>query len=550
MKKILLICTALISISSISQVPNWAWANTISGSTGSSEERGVSIATDLNGNVFVIGHFGSPTILLGSTTLTNTATNGRDIFIAKYNSSGAFIWAKSFGGAYDDNPTSITTDNLGNILFTGDFWSPTIAFGTTTLTNSPSYNDVFVVKLNTSGTVLWAKKAGGNSQDDCNSVKTDSSRNVIITGSYGSPTFTFGTSSLTNVGSSDVYIAKYNENGSLLWTKRIAGTSYESANDITTDSNDNIIVTGNFSSTSFSDGTNSLTNTGTGAMFLIKYSPTGSYLWSKSWSGSSLDRGAGVTTDSSNNVLLVGNYGDTTINFDGIILNCSYASSAITKYDALGSIIWAKTCSDGKFSATSISTDTTGNVFLSGYTICPQILFGSTILNNSGSNDSMVVRYNSNGVEIFGKIVGGSYDEYGAKVVTDLNNNQYFLGSFMSMSLNFGTTTITNTGTGNNSNQIFFSKLNNSSLNVPDFGFENNFSIYPNPIISQGNLFFKDSQTNCKIEIFDIHGRIISTTLFSGNQYTIERNKLVSGIYLVKVTTENNNSVTGKFIIK
>lgn len=550
MKKILLICTVLISFVSFSQVPNWAWANRISGSTGSSEDRGVSITTDLNGNVFVIGHFGSPTILLGTTTLTNSAANSTDIFIAKYNSSGAFIWAKSFGGAGHDYPSSITTDNLGNILFTGDFWSPTIAFESTVLTNSPSYNDVFVVKLNTSGTVIWANKAGGNSQDSCTGVKTDSNRNVIITGNYGSSVFSFGTSSLTNAGSSDVYIAKYNENGSLLWTKRIAGTSYESANDITTDSNDNIIITGNFGSSTFGDGTHSLSNTGTASMFLIKYSPTGGFLWSKSWSGSSLDKGIGVITDSSNNVILAGNYGDTTINFDGIILNCSSVSSAITKYNTNGTIIWAKTCSDGKFSATSISADSTGNVYLSGYTVCPQILFGSTLLNNSGSNDSVVVKYNVNGGEVFGKIVGGNYDEHGTQVVTDINNNQLFLGSFMSMSLNFGTSTVSNAGTGTNSNQIFFSKLNSSSLDTANFGLENDFSIYPNPIISEANLFFNEAQTNCNIEIFDIHGKKIKTAIFSGNQYTIERDGLASGIYLMKVTTESNTVATEKFIVK
>lgn len=549
MKKILLICSVLFSISCLSQVPNWSWANCISGSTGNSYDRGVSVATDFNGNIFVLGQFASPTISLSSVNLNNSSS-GTDIFLAKYDSSGLLIWAKSFGSSGNDDPTSITTDNLGNILIMGDFWSSTITFGSTTLTNSESYNDIFIVKLDTSGNVLWANKAGGNSQDNSNSIKTDSNRNIIITGSFRSSTIDFGTNSLTNVGSSDTFIAKYDENGDLIWVKRIAGTSFENPNDLTIDSNDNIIITGRFGSTTMSDGTNSLSNTGVSSMFLLKYSSTGDFQWSKYWSGSSLNKGVGVTTDSLNNVILAGNYGDTTINFDGIILNCETTSSAIVKYDYNGNIIWAKTCSEGKYKVNSISSDSFGNIFLSGFTLCPTLYFGISTLINSGGYDAIITKYDSSGNEVFGKYVGGNLDEYGVKVTTDLNNNQILLGSFKSSSLNFGTTVISNAGTGSNSNQIFFSKLNSSILNVENFTLINSFTIYPNPIITEGNLYFNNYQNNSRIEVFDIIGKRVKMTYFSGNNYILERGNLFSGIYIVKITTENNVVSTQKIIIQ
>ena len=140
-----------------------------------------------------------------------------------------------------------------------------------------------------------------------------------------------------------------------------------------------------------------------------------------------------------------------------------YVSSALVKYDSNGTIMWAKTCSDGKYSTSSIAIDSQGSSYISGTSICPQIHFGNTFMNNSGSNDSTITKYDSNGNEVWGKMVGGASDEYGAKTVLDQNNNAFLLGSFMSNSINFGIGTLNNAGTGSNSNQIFFSLIKTAS---------------------------------------------------------------------------------------
>ena len=549
MKKIvLLFCGLIYSSICFSQVPNWSWANRISGSSGGSGDVGVSVTTDNNGNVIVVGQYTSPTISFGTLTLSNSSTNSEDVYIAKYSPSGTLIWAKTFGGNAYDYMSSVTTDNTGNIIFTGNFWSTNITFGSKTLTNYGGGNDGFVVKLDALGTVLWANKIGGTSQDNCKGVKTDSNRNVIITGEYGSAICNFGTNSLSNMGSSDIYVAKYNETGDLIWAKRIAGTSNESSYDLTTDISDNVILTGSFGSTTLSIDANNLSNTGVSSMFLIKLNSSGIYSWSKTWSGSSLNRGVSVATDNSGNVFLLGSYGDTSINFDGIILNCSYTSHALVKYNSSGNIQWAKTCSGGQNEGTSLSVDSQGNSFVSGYFICPQINFGTTLLNNSGGYDGVLVKYDSNGNEKWGKIVGGNLDEFAFKVVTDLNDNQVLIGKFMSSSISFGSITITNAGTGSNSNQIFISKLNNANLNINEFQNENYFTIYPNPIYTESIINFTEEQLNTKIEIIDILGNVINSTLFNGNKFIIEKNDIKSGIYLLRLTNQNNDVITKKII--
>ena len=130
----------------------------------------------------------------------------------KYDTSGNVLWVKSAGGTGNDVSNGVCTNASGNVFITGYFDSPTITFGTTTLTNINAANDIFIVKYDASGNVLWAKSAGGAGSDVSSGVSIDARGNVIITGGFGSPSISFGTALLTNtkttVNSMDIFIAK------------------------------------------------------------------------------------------------------------------------------------------------------------------------------------------------------------------------------------------------------------------------------------------------------------------------------------------------------
>jgi hypothetical protein len=100
-------------------------------------------------------------------------------------------WAKSAGGLADDFGNSITTDASGNVYVTGYFLSATITFGSYTLTNAnTSSADFFIVKYDALGNVLWAKRAGGTLGDAGNSISTVTSGNVYVAGYFSSSTIT------------------------------------------------------------------------------------------------------------------------------------------------------------------------------------------------------------------------------------------------------------------------------------------------------------------------------------------------------------------------
>lgn len=118
-----------------------------------------------------------------------------------------WAWSTSASGTGNYGGTGISTDVNGNIIVTGLFSSPTITFGATTLSNNGSYN-FFVVKYDPSGNLLWAKSAGGTGNDNVYGISTDASGNIVVTGWYDSPIITFGTTTLTSSGLKLIFVSK------------------------------------------------------------------------------------------------------------------------------------------------------------------------------------------------------------------------------------------------------------------------------------------------------------------------------------------------------
>jgi len=263
--------------------------------TISSGDNGYSITTDLSGNSFITGSFASPQMVFGTYTITNVGSSS--IFLAKYDTNGNILWAKGFGGGIDDAGFSICTDIAGNVFVTGGFTSPSVVFGGYTLTNLGIQSAVFIAKFDSNGNVLWAKSAGGILSDYALSVSTDISGNAFIAGRYRSPTITFGATTFTNVGGIDkIFLTKYDGSGNVLWAKSPASTSNDDPSSINTDASGNVYMTGIFSSPSLAFGTSTLTNIGIANVFVAKYDANGNVLWAKKAGGTSADGGSGISS--------------------------------------------------------------------------------------------------------------------------------------------------------------------------------------------------------------------------------------------------------------
>lgn len=246
---------------------------------GSYQDFANSITVDSNNNTYVVGSFDSPTLNLGTTSLTNAGGPGGnpDLFIVKYDPSGNILWAQRGDDSYS-GARSVTVDASDNVYVVGNFYGSSMTFGTINLINSNGNNDVFIVKYDASGTVLWAKSAGGLGQDFAYSVSVDANGNSYIAGSFESATMNFGTTStLTNANSggnsADIFIAEYDVSGNLLYAKSAGGVSDDYAYSVAVNTNNNAYAVGYFRSTSISFGNNTLTNAsnvGKYDMFIVK----------------------------------------------------------------------------------------------------------------------------------------------------------------------------------------------------------------------------------------------------------------------------------------
>jgi Beta-propeller repeat len=166
---------------------------TKTGGTGDDTNSGLTL--DGSGNIYTAGSFsGSVTVPTTPSTLL-TSAGGTDILVAKYNTSGVPQWAKRAGGTGNDSGASIAMDAYNNLFLTGSF-TGTATFGTLPALTSAGNSDVFVAKYNSSGAEQWVQKAGGGGADSGRSIVVDLLGNVYTVGGFV-PSAQFGNATLT-----------------------------------------------------------------------------------------------------------------------------------------------------------------------------------------------------------------------------------------------------------------------------------------------------------------------------------------------------------------
>lgn len=151
-------------------------------STGSGNPTVIKTVTDFNGDIYSVGNFLYPSVSFGSFTLIQNG-NASDIFVVKYNSDGDVIWAKSFGGTGYEEVTDCIVDYDGNLYIVGYFDSESLITGSTTL--SPYFGfDMLVIKLDQNSNVLWSRNFGGDGDDYGLSCLREPNGNIVLTGMF------------------------------------------------------------------------------------------------------------------------------------------------------------------------------------------------------------------------------------------------------------------------------------------------------------------------------------------------------------------------------
>src|SRR3972149_3218939 len=225
-----------------------------------------------------------------------------DIFLVKYDASGNEQWAVIAGGGANDYGYDLVADNIGGVYLTGSF-EGSCNFGTLT---SGGLEDVFVAKLDAAGNFLWAKKGGSTMTDAGRAVVVDGAGNVFITG-YIAGTSTFNTTTINNTsGSVDIFVAKYDASGNLGWAIGDGGNGNDKAFGICRDNQGGLYVSGSFELIGVF-GSNTISAQGFSDVFTAKYDPAnGTNIWAMPGGAEDEDVSHGIGIDASENLYIAG----------------------------------------------------------------------------------------------------------------------------------------------------------------------------------------------------------------------------------------------------
>lgn len=292
---------------------------------GTDDDRGQKVAVDPSGNIHVCGTFnGVADLDPGPGVLSATSNGYTDFFVQKLDADGNLIHAHALGSALQDFAADITCDAAGNTYVTGQFQS-TIDLdpGPETLSFTPVGSlDLYVMKLDPAGDLVWAIAIGGSTIDGGRGIAVDADGNVHVAGFFTSAVdFDPGPGSATRtaVSANDIFVLKLDANGAFIWVACMGAAGMDTAFDLALDPDGRVYTTGNFNLTvDFDPGSSYLPLTASGGADAIVsvLEANGTHVWAKRFgSTSSEDEARGLAIDGQGHVLITGSFG-TTADFD------------------------------------------------------------------------------------------------------------------------------------------------------------------------------------------------------------------------------------------
>lgn len=510
---------------------------------GPATDWGYNLTVDQNENVIITGSFLISMDFDPSSTGTaiiSSTMGSPDIFIAKYDSNGDYIWAKNAGSAAMDEGHSIDVNRNGEIYVTG-FIGDTATFDTIGVSNRGA-NDIFIAKYDALGNALWAQSLGGPASDKGTVIKENGS-NFYLAASYDSLAYMDTSSTAPNhfgLGGEDMIIASYDAAGNYQWSKSIGGTQGEEINSLNLDSYGNLLITGSFTDSVDFDpdvGTASLHSNGLRDIFMAKYYPDGKYIWAYSFGSANLDQGEYILPIH-DEIYLTGGFEDS-VNF-----NPATNSSNVLNASANGSVFLTKfaACHNNHdFDTTSVCVGDSV-IFNTQYAFKESGTFHLRMQDTSGcdtlitllveQNDTVNTQLSTNDPSISLNDSTSMYQWYDCNADTIIN----------------GETSHTFTATANgNYAAIITDSLSGcidttSCVNITTVGIKKTTSpalklkIFPNP--TSGKLFVESEEEN-PFRIVNQLGKVVMEGSLKKGSQTINLHKLSSGIYFFTTTNQS-----------
>jgi hypothetical protein len=387
---------------------NFQWANR----AGKwAYDYGYGIKTDVNGNVYVAGKYEENGAFFNTSTVT--CAGNHDIFLAKYDASGNLGWVRTGGGANGDYAQALDCDGTNYVYIAGEIegYGNTVGFSNSSATiATKGDNDIFFAKYDLDGNLLWVKSEGGLNSEKALSITYDNSGNVFIAG-YFSSTTTIGAQQITGAGGRDIYVAKFDANGVFQWVKHAGSAGRDEVKGMKCDAAGNVYVCGMHSNNcNFGSITLNSPN-GYFNAFVAKYSPNGDLLWAKTAGGDYDDVAWSLVLDNQENIYTTGEFNAYALFGSHALTTTGQANVFVAAYDTNGNELWAKGAG-GSLNDRARGIGSNGNdLFITGQ-FGGTAAFGNHNISAADSSDVFIVALNNAGNFLWAAAVGGAVDAY------------------------------------------------------------------------------------------------------------------------------------------
>jgi len=466
----------------------------------SDNDLGLAVAVDRSGSILITGWFFG-TVNLGGEVLTSAGD--QDIFIAKYDVSGNHLWSKQFGDSGEDIGWAVAVDGNGNVLVTGSYRG-TVDFGGGPLMSAGG-QEIFLAKYDVRGNHIWSLRRGTSLSDGFKSIAVDDAGSLFLSGWFD-----------TGDGPEEtdcILLAKYDSEGNEVWSQYFSALGENFGNSVALDGAGNVIMTGMFFDTiDFGGGV--LTSAGGRDLFLAKFNPAGSHIWSHSYGDfGGLDMSKHTGIDGSGNIYITGCFGATVDFGGGPLVSAGEEDGFVAKYNAAGSHVWSRRFGgSGGDRGNSIAIDEADNVIVSGC-FSETADFDGDSLVSAGSDDIFVAKYDSDGNHVWSQRFGDTGSDWGFDIAVDPADNVLVTGWFMN-TVDFGGGPLVSAG----ERDIFVAKFGPAWTGVVDSppGKRLTACSYPNPFNPRTTIAITlPEKDHVILRIYDVNGRVV-TTLYDG----------------------------------
>ncbi|HMS39468.1 MAG TPA: hypothetical protein PKE69_04525 [Pyrinomonadaceae bacterium] len=471
MKNLIIILT-IVCASSIVHAQKFDWA--ISG-VGKLVDEGNAVCMDADGNSYITGNFSSNPLLFGKISLKNSSTNSAvmDMFVAKLDAKGNFLWAIQSNGTGEERGIDIACDKTGNVVVVGVFRGEKATFGTTELVNQFKFsNSTFIMRLNSQGNIQWVQRAGGKGDTAVSSVSVAPDGEIYITGTFTGGTTFGGYEYKSKSGNNPtVFVAKYLADGNLKWFEQIYGVKSGGQNSsqkgkaiFATKDSKYVYVAGWFRGKSAFGDTQIESNTEPSPsgqrpnIFITKYDSNGKGIWTKSIGEKQLNYSSDaeitdIVADEKGSVYLTGYFpgvlmfGETELRGNPSKSSWNY-DIFLAKYDADGNHQWHKNAGGSGADYSHSMALTSNGVLITGQVVGTNIKFGNVPLADTQVN-AFTANYDADGKCLWAIQSKRLILAKGNGIATN-GTNTVITGMFLGRVLEiFGETPLKGTGAGN-----------------------------------------------------------------------------------------------------